>query len=118
MFLKQLHDQGPALIQSSAQRRVGDPVQISEEILSFCTWLNEVTFVQASHTFLSSSAAVTPDVARLTCSIEGEDVSLTLGGALGGVGLRAAAGETTSLPPRGARVVTCQLQLWIHDEER
>lgn len=41
MFLKQLHDQGPALIQGSAQRRVGDPVRVSEKIFSLCTWFNE-----------------------------------------------------------------------------
>lgn len=41
MFLKQLHDQGPALVQSSTQRRAGDPVQIPEKILSFCTRLNK-----------------------------------------------------------------------------
>lgn len=41
MFLKQLHDQGPALVQSSTQRRAGDPVQIPEKILSFCTGLNK-----------------------------------------------------------------------------
>lgn len=36
-------------------------------------------------THLSGAAA--PDVTCPTCSLEGEDVSLTLGGALGGVGL-------------------------------
>jgi len=41
VLLEQLHDQRPALIQSSAQRRVGDPVQVPEEILSLRTWWDE-----------------------------------------------------------------------------
>lgn len=41
MFLKQLHHQGPPLVQSSTKRRAGDPVQIPEKILSFCTGFNE-----------------------------------------------------------------------------
>lgn len=47
-----------------------------------------------------------------TCPVEGEDVSVTLGGALGGVGLRTAAGETTGLSPGGAGVFRRHLQLW------
>jgi len=38
MFLKQLHDQGPALVQCSAQRRVRNPVQVSRGDLAFWTW--------------------------------------------------------------------------------
>lgn len=66
------------------------------------------------YTFWSSSAAIAPDVTCRTCPVEGEDVSV----ALGGVGLRAAAGETTGLPPRGAGVFCCHLQLWTHDTSR
>lgn len=50
-----------------------------------------------------------------TCSVEGKDVSITLGCTLGGVRLGAAAGETAGLPPRRAGVFCCCLQLWKHD---
>lgn len=38
MLLKQLHDQRSTLVQSPAQRRVRDPVQVSHRNLALQTW--------------------------------------------------------------------------------
>lgn len=69
-----------------------------------------VSFVSVLHPSLSPVVC--------TCSLKGEDVSIALGRALGGVGFRAAAGETAGLPPRGAVVFCCDIQLWKHDNGR
>lgn len=111
MVMKQLHDEGPTLIQCSAQRRVRNPVQFSRGNLAFWTWFHRKvhqTSVRPSRHLSIGCRCRT----RHTCSVEGKYVSLTLGGALGGVGLWAAAGQATSLSPRGARVFPSQLKVW------
>lgn len=65
--------------------------------------------------FWMSSALKAPCGSHRTSSVEGKDVSITLGRTLGSVRLRAAAGETAGLPPRWAGVFCCCLQLWKRD---
>lgn len=53
-----------------------------------------------------------PTLGRLTWSVERENVAFTLGGALGRVGLRAAAGAPAALPLRRNLLVGRRVQIW------
>ena len=41
MLVEQLHDQSAALVQGSPQGREGDPVQLPQDVLGFCSWMDE-----------------------------------------------------------------------------
>lgn len=56
MLLKQLHDQGPTLIQRSAQRREGNPVQVSQRNLCLWTCSDQKKAHQRTHPLRSASA--------------------------------------------------------------